>query len=181
EEAAFRHIGTCIGRDLLELIHCLDDRVCISTSIGKVRLVAAQAAERRRPLAGDDRECKGVDNDRVCRGVSCAGNRLSRSTGEPLLQVELDGRVSSGGYQGFRQLLPPRYDDLEQKLFAAPVIAVPTITIASDFDGAAADGASYAKKFSGKYSHRILKGIGHNVPQEAPQAFAQAVVEVNGY
>jgi pimeloyl-ACP methyl ester carboxylesterase len=58
---------------------------------------------------------------------------------------------------------------------------VPAITIASDFDGAAADGQSYAKKFSGKYSHRILNGIGHNVPQEAPDAFAKAVVEVDGY
>jgi len=75
----------------------------------------------------------------------------------------------------------PQYDDLEKRLAEAPVIAVPTITIASDFDGANADGTSYAKKFSGRYSHRILKGIGHNVPQEAPQAFAQAVVEVNGY
>lgn len=74
-----------------------------------------------------------------------------------------------------------RYDDLERKLFHAPVIAVPTITIASDFDGAAADGRSYAKRFSGKYSHRVLEGIGHNVPQEAPQAFAEAVVEVAGY
>jgi pimeloyl-ACP methyl ester carboxylesterase len=75
----------------------------------------------------------------------------------------------------------PQYDDLEQKLFEGPVIAVPAITISSDFDGAAADGASYAKKFSGKYSHKILKGIGHNVPQEAPQAFARAVIEVDGY
>ncbi len=75
----------------------------------------------------------------------------------------------------------PRYDDLEQKLFEAPVIDVPAITIASDFDGAAADGTSYAKHFSGKYSHRIFKGIGHNVPQEAPQAFAQAIVDVDGY
>jgi pimeloyl-ACP methyl ester carboxylesterase len=75
----------------------------------------------------------------------------------------------------------PRYDDLEHKLFKAPVIAVPTITIASDFDGAAADGTFYAKQFSGKYSHRIFKGIGHNVPQEAPQAFAKAVVDVDGY
>jgi pimeloyl-ACP methyl ester carboxylesterase len=75
----------------------------------------------------------------------------------------------------------PKYDDLEQKLFAGPVIAVPTITIASDFDGAAADGSSYAKKFSGKYSHRIFKGIGHNVPQEAPEAFAKAVIDVDGY
>jgi pimeloyl-ACP methyl ester carboxylesterase len=74
-----------------------------------------------------------------------------------------------------------RYNDLENKLFEAPVIRVPTITIASDFDGPAASGTAYAGKFSGKYSHRILKGIGHNVPQEAPQAFAQAVVDVDGY
>ncbi len=75
----------------------------------------------------------------------------------------------------------PRYDALEEKLFRAPAITVPAITIASDFDGAAADGKSYARKFSGKYSHRILNGIGHNVPQEAPDAFAKAVVEVDGY
>jgi pimeloyl-ACP methyl ester carboxylesterase len=75
----------------------------------------------------------------------------------------------------------PRYEDLEQKLSQGPVVSVPTITIASDFDGPAADGTAYAKKFSGKYSHRILKGIGHNVPQEAPQAFAQAVIDVDSY
>jgi pimeloyl-ACP methyl ester carboxylesterase len=71
-----------------------------------------------------------------------------------------------------------RYHELEQKLSQAPLISVPTITIASDFDGPAAHGSAYAKKFVGKYSHRILKGIGHNVPQEAPQAFAQAVIDV---
>ena len=75
----------------------------------------------------------------------------------------------------------PKYDALEEKLAQAPVITVPAITIASDFDGAAADGKAYANKFSGKYSHRILNGIGHNVPQEAPDAFAKAVVEVDGY
>jgi pimeloyl-ACP methyl ester carboxylesterase len=75
----------------------------------------------------------------------------------------------------------PRYDALEEKLSRAPLITVPAITIASDFDGAAADGKAYANKFSGKYSHRILNGIGHNVPQEAPDAFAKAVVEVDGY
>jgi pimeloyl-ACP methyl ester carboxylesterase len=75
----------------------------------------------------------------------------------------------------------PQYDDLEQKLFEGPVIAVPTITIASDFDGAASDGTSYRKQFSGKYSHRILKGIGHNVPQEAPQAFVNAIIDVDHY
>ena len=55
---------------------------------------------------------------------------------------------------------------------------MPTITIASDFDGAAADGAAYAKRFVGPYAHRVLKGIGHNVPQEAPDAFAKAIVDV---
>jgi pimeloyl-ACP methyl ester carboxylesterase len=74
-----------------------------------------------------------------------------------------------------------RYDDLARKLSVAPAIAVPTITIASDFDGAAASGASYAHKFSGKYAHRIFRGIGHNVPQEAPQAFAKAVADVDHF
>ncbi|HEY0816282.1 MAG TPA: alpha/beta hydrolase, partial [Pseudonocardia sp.] len=59
----------------------------------------------------------------------------------------------------------PRYDALEQKLAQSPAIAVPTITVASDFDGAAADGASYRGKFTGRYDHRVFAGIGHNVPQ----------------
>lgn len=70
-----------------------------------------------------------------------------------------------------------RYDVLEQKLADAPVIRVPAITIGSDFDGAAADGRGYASKFAGKHAHRVLDGIGHNVPQEAPEAFARAVIE----
>ena len=74
-----------------------------------------------------------------------------------------------------------RYDALEQKLFEAPAITVPAITIASDFDGPLANGAAYAKKFTGKYAHRIFPGIGHNVPQEAPDAFAKAVIDVEGY
>jgi pimeloyl-ACP methyl ester carboxylesterase len=73
----------------------------------------------------------------------------------------------------------PKYDDLAQKLSAAPAITVPAITIASDFDGAGASGEAYAKKFTGKYSHRIFKGIGHNVPQEAPAAFAKAIADVD--
>ncbi len=72
----------------------------------------------------------------------------------------------------------PKYDGLEQQLFAGPAIAVPTITVASDFDGPAANGAAYRSKYTGKYEHRVLPGIGHNVPQEAPQAFAKAVVDV---
>ncbi len=73
----------------------------------------------------------------------------------------------------------PRYDDLERKLFQGPVITVPTITIGSDFDGAAADGQSYARKYTGKRAHRIFEGIGHDVPQEAPDAFAKAVIDVD--
>lgn len=74
----------------------------------------------------------------------------------------------------------PKYDELEKRLAAFPVIAVPTITLESDANGAPhPDPSSYAKKFSGKYEHRhITGGIGHNLPQEAPQAFAQAVVDV---
>jgi pimeloyl-ACP methyl ester carboxylesterase len=75
----------------------------------------------------------------------------------------------------------PPCDEMERKLNEAPIITVPAITIASDFDGAAAEGKSYAKKFSGKYSHRILKDIGHNVPQEAPKDFADAIIEVDSY
>jgi pimeloyl-ACP methyl ester carboxylesterase len=77
----------------------------------------------------------------------------------------------------------PKYDDLEQRLTHGPVIPVPTITLEGDANGAPhPDGSSYAKKFSGKYAHRIIKGgVGHNLPQEAPHAFAEAVVEVDGY
>ncbi|MFI5610704.1 alpha/beta fold hydrolase [Amycolatopsis sp. NPDC051903] len=71
----------------------------------------------------------------------------------------------------------PQYDRLEAKLQQSPKIALPTITIASDFDGAAADGSGYRAQFTGKYDHRILPGIGHNVPQEAPADFTQAIVD----
>src|SRR5499433_2703757 len=76
-----------------------------------------------------------------------------------------------------------KYDDLEKRLAEFPVITVPTITLQGDADGAPhPDASSYDKKFSGKYSHRVIKGgIGHNLPQEASQAFAQAVVEVDRY
>ncbi|WP_427873557.1 alpha/beta fold hydrolase [Flavobacterium sp. MMS24-S5] len=72
-----------------------------------------------------------------------------------------------------------KYDSLEKRLAAKPEIKVPTITIGSDFDGAFADGKVYANKFTGKYEHRVLKGIGHNVPQEDPKAFAQAIIDVS--
>nr|WP_280339834.1 alpha/beta hydrolase [Nocardia neocaledoniensis] len=73
----------------------------------------------------------------------------------------------------------PRYDEDEQRLATGPAISVPAITISSDFDGAAKDGKSYRGKFTGAYEHRVLDGIGHNVPQEAPRPFAQAIVDAD--
>jgi pimeloyl-ACP methyl ester carboxylesterase len=74
----------------------------------------------------------------------------------------------------------PKYDHLEKRLAEFPVITVPTITLQGDADGAPhPDPISYAKKFSGKYEHRrVTGGVGHNLPQEAPQAFADAVRDV---
>ncbi len=73
-----------------------------------------------------------------------------------------------------------KYDELEKRLAAAPVITVPTITMEGDANGAPhPESSAYAKKFSGKYAHRTIKGgVGHNLPQEAPHAFAEAVVDV---
>jgi pimeloyl-ACP methyl ester carboxylesterase len=77
----------------------------------------------------------------------------------------------------------PKYDDLEKRLAQAPVITVPTITLEGDANGAPhPDPSSYAKRFSGKYANRtITGGVGHNLPQEAPEAFAKAIVDVGGY
>ncbi|MGF6820859.1 pimeloyl-ACP methyl ester carboxylesterase [Paraburkholderia atlantica] len=77
----------------------------------------------------------------------------------------------------------PQYDKLEKRLAAAPVIAVPTIALEGDANGAPhPEPASYARKFVGRYTLRtIAGGIGHNLPQEAPQAFADAVIEVARY
>jgi pimeloyl-ACP methyl ester carboxylesterase len=73
-----------------------------------------------------------------------------------------------------------RYDAVEERLAAAPVIGVPTITLEGDANGAPhPDPSSYANKFSGRYEHRLIRGgIGHNLPQEAPEAFATAVIDV---
>ena len=77
----------------------------------------------------------------------------------------------------------PKHDDIERRLAATPAIGVPTITLDGDSDGVApaTDGTSYAARFSGRRTHRIIKGAGHNLPQEAPRAFADAVIEVAGY
>jgi pimeloyl-ACP methyl ester carboxylesterase len=78
----------------------------------------------------------------------------------------------------------PKYDDLEKRLAVGPVITVPTITLEGDANGAPhyPDPSAFAKKFSGKYAHRtITGGVGHNLPQEAPEAFAKAVVDVDSF
>jgi len=75
-----------------------------------------------------------------------------------------------------------QYDDLERRLAVSPTISVPTITLEGDANGAPhAEPASYRNIFSGKYAHRTISGgIGHNLPQESPQAFAQAMIDVHG-
>jgi pimeloyl-ACP methyl ester carboxylesterase len=76
-----------------------------------------------------------------------------------------------------------KYDALEKQLAQGPIITVPAITLEGDANGAPhPDPNSYAKKFSGKYMHRLIKGgIGHNLPQEAPKAFADAIIEADSY
>lgn len=73
-----------------------------------------------------------------------------------------------------------KYDQLETRLARSPVISVPTITMEGDANGAPHPEPSvYGRMFSGKYEHRMVKGgVGHNLPQEAPQAFAEAIVDV---
>ncbi|MGW3345916.1 alpha/beta fold hydrolase [Nonomuraea rubra] len=75
-----------------------------------------------------------------------------------------------------------RYDAVERRLQARPHIKVPTITLDAELDpftAAPGDGSAYREMFTGAYEHRTLKGIGHNLPQEAPTAFAQAVVDAD--
>ena len=73
-----------------------------------------------------------------------------------------------------------KYDDIEGRLAEGPAITVPVVTLEGDANGAPhPEPSAYASKFTGKYSHRLIKGgVGHNLPQEAPQAFAETVVEV---
>jgi pimeloyl-ACP methyl ester carboxylesterase len=77
----------------------------------------------------------------------------------------------------------PQYADLDKRLAQFPVITVPTITLEGDANGAPhVEPGAYAKKFSGRYAHRLITGgVGHNLPQEAPQAFAQAVIDVDAF
>jgi pimeloyl-ACP methyl ester carboxylesterase len=75
----------------------------------------------------------------------------------------------------------PQFDDLERRLAEAPAIPVPTITLEGDANGAPhPEPDTYAARFTGKYAHRtVTGGIGHNLPQEAPRAFTDAIVEVD--
>ena len=77
----------------------------------------------------------------------------------------------------------PQYDKYEQKLATGPVISVPSITMEADANGAPhPDKTAYAKKFSGKYLHiDVPGGVGHNLPQEAPKAFADAIIQADGF
>jgi pimeloyl-ACP methyl ester carboxylesterase len=76
-----------------------------------------------------------------------------------------------------------KYDELEQRLAKAPDISMPTMTLEGDANGAPHPDASvYASKFAGRYEHRLITGgVGHNLPQEAPGDFAQAVIDVDAY
>jgi pimeloyl-ACP methyl ester carboxylesterase len=76
-----------------------------------------------------------------------------------------------------------KYAEYEKRLAEAPLISVPTITLEGDANGAPhPEPSAYVKKFTGKYEHRLITGgIGHNLPQEAPQAFAKAILDVNRF
>ncbi len=77
----------------------------------------------------------------------------------------------------------PAYDELEDRLANGPVITVPTITMEGDANGAPhPDATAYRGKFTGTYAHRVIDGgVGHNLPQEAPEAFAEAIIDVDGF
>jgi pimeloyl-ACP methyl ester carboxylesterase len=92
-------------------------------------------------------------------------------------------KISLHNYRWYMQLEQgePKYDELERKIATFPTISLPTITMEGDANGAPhGDPSVYGKKYTGKYEHRtITGGIGHNLPQEAPEAFAKAVIDVD--
>ncbi|HEY2022750.1 alpha/beta hydrolase [Paraburkholderia sp.] len=77
----------------------------------------------------------------------------------------------------------PEFEEMERRLASLPSIDVPTITLEGDTDGVTQVGAGLAelKRFTGRYENRVVSGVGHNLPQEAPDAFAKAVIDVNGW
>jgi pimeloyl-ACP methyl ester carboxylesterase len=113
----------------------------------------------RSPASTSSRRCSMASVDSRRRRPNSSGWRLGLADGEA------------------------RYDDLERRLAEGPVITVPTITLEGEANGAPhPEPSAYAVKFSGKCEHRtISSGVGHNLPQEAPDAFAQAVIDVDAF
>jgi pimeloyl-ACP methyl ester carboxylesterase len=77
----------------------------------------------------------------------------------------------------------PQFDDIERRLSALPAITVPTITLEGDADGVSPPGGrgTHSKRFTGRHENRVVVNAGHNLPQEAPEAFADAVLDVNAW
>jgi hypothetical protein len=75
-----------------------------------------------------------------------------------------------------------KYDELEKRFAAGPTIGIPTSTLESDANGAPhPEPSSYTNKFTGRYAHRHIEGgIGHNLPQEDPKTFVEAIIDVSG-
>jgi pimeloyl-ACP methyl ester carboxylesterase len=116
-----------------------------------------------------------------CIGRVSVSGYLIGSQGPPRFRCRR--RLSCSGGTSWRLGAEgePEYDELEERLARGPVITVPTITLEGDANGAPhPEPSAYAHKFSGSYSHRTIEGgIGHNLPQEAPEAFAKAVIDVD--
>ena len=139
------------------------------------------ATERGRPATSKIRATLPSSSGSSLR--RSGNSMMPRSTAAPRLSKTLT--TSSIVIHNYRWRLglaegEPKYDDLERRLAEFPVIAVPTITLEGDANGAPhPEPSAYAKKFSGKYEHRLINGgIGHNLPQEAPRDFAEAVIDV---
>jgi pimeloyl-ACP methyl ester carboxylesterase len=168
--------------------------VAVATTLAPTRLGRTIAA---RPSAGTSSRAKGTARDGRLRAAFASLKQVDAgllnvgyaeagpADGRPVILLH-GWRYDIHSYvdvapllaaQGYRVNVPHLRG--HGTVSEAPVIGVPSITVAIEFDGAAADGKALAKRFSGRHSHRILEGIGHDVPQEAPQAFAQAIIDVD--
>lgn len=134
----------------------------------------SQTASEAQPLTSSRRSPRSADFDEVTFDRSAA----SFDNADHVDIVIHNYRWRLGLAPGESQ-----YDDLEGQLATGPVITVPTITLEGDANGAPhPDPSTYASKLSGMYAHRtICGGVGHNLPQEVPAQFMEAVVEVDGF
>ncbi|TDP31872.1 hypothetical protein DFR75_10797 [Nocardia ignorata] len=114
--------------------------------------------------------------------------RATRSTdrrvlphGPQLRKIPSEPESVVSNYRWRLSLAPgePQYDAYGQQLATGPVITVPTITPGQRLRGPTKDGMRYRAEFTGRYEHRVLDGIGHNVSQEAPRPFAQAIINAD--